>query len=281
MFQNPMTSLDPTMRVGRQVAEAAGSIEEAERLLRAVGVPDPHRRLRAFPHELSGGLRQRVMIAMAIAGNPSFVIADEPTTALDVTVQSQILELITRLRDELGTSFLFITHDLGVAAEISDRIVVLYAGRLAERGPADVMFTTPSHPYTEGLLRSRLQLSTDRSRPLQTLPGEPPDPRAHPEGCAFAPRCDRALDACTTVPPLVDIPCGPGPHVAACWALESATTIERPLPEPWAEPERSRRRDRSRRPRGREVLPRAQRSAQGSVSRRYGESTSKCARAKR
>ena len=169
-----MTSLNPTMRIGKQVAEAAGSDEEALKLLTAVGIPEPKRRFRAYPHELSGGLRQRVMIAIAIAGDPELIIADEPTTALDVTVQAQVLRLLLRLRDEIGCSIVFITHDLGVAAQISDRIAVLYAGRIAEIGPTAEVLGQPAHPYTHGLLRSRLTLDTARHRRLARWPARCP-----------------------------------------------------------------------------------------------------------
>lgn len=214
VFQDPMTSLNLTMRIGRQVEEAAGSPEEALRLLTAVGIPDPQARMRAYPHELSGGLRQRVMIAIAIAGDPELIIADEPTTALDVTVQAQVLRLLARLRDEIGCSIVLITHDLGVAAQIADRIAVLYAGRIAEVGPTAAVLEAPAHPYTHGLLRSRLTLQTSRDRQLAALGGSVPSAATPLPGCAFVPRCALAAEDCETTPP---DPVAVGPQrVSAC-----------------------------------------------------------------
>ncbi|MGX1667991.1 dipeptide ABC transporter ATP-binding protein [Streptomyces sp. NPDC055400] len=222
VFQDPMTSLNPTMRIGDQVTEAAGSAEEAVRLLRAVGIPEPERRMRAYPHELSGGLRQRVMIAMAVAGGPKLIVADEPTTALDVTVQSQVLRLLRELADKIGCSILMITHDLGVAGQIADRIAVMYAGRVAEVGPAERVLREPRHPYTMGLLSSRIDFGTDRHAPLRTLALEPVGRSAGDGGCAYRPRCPLAVERCEREIPQLDAP-GADLHASACFRAAEAS----------------------------------------------------------
>ena len=196
VFQDPMASLTPTMAIGRQLREVTGSTARTLEVLEEVGLPGAADRLRAYPHELSGGQRQRVMIAMAVARRPSLIVADEPTTALDVTVQAQILELLRTLTLEHGTSVLFASHDLGVAARVADRIAVVYAGRIVEHGPAEQVLSAPAHPYTRALLDARLTLTTNRGAPLPVLAGEAPDPSTTPTGCAFAERCARVLDAC-------------------------------------------------------------------------------------
>jgi peptide/nickel transport system ATP-binding protein len=201
VFQDPMTSLNPTMTVGRQVTEAAGTREEAIRLMRAAGIPQPEQRFSAFPHQLSGGLRQRVMIAMAIAGNPSLIIADEPTTALDVTVQAQVLRVLRGLRDDIGCSVLMITHDLGVAAQVADRIVVMRSGEIIEEGLASRVLAAPAHPYTQELLRARLDLGTNPE------PSEPADPPPLPTAGGQAPAGAKRAPASRPLLALTEVTC--------------------------------------------------------------------------
>jgi peptide/nickel transport system ATP-binding protein len=238
IFQDPMTSLNPTMRIGRQITEVTHDRAEAVRLLDQVGVADAALRLRVYPHELSGGLRQRVMAAIAVSGRPSLVIADEPTTALDVTVQAQVLALLRNLRDEFGCSVLFITHDLAVAAQITDRIGVLYAGRLAEIGPAREILGDPAHPYTAGLLRSRLALSTPRGRALPTLPPEGGSAEERLRGCAYHTRCPLVLDRCAIEQP--PLSATGAERSRACWRDIADVRAYAPAPagEPPGEPER-------------------------------------------
>jgi peptide/nickel transport system ATP-binding protein len=223
IFQEPMTSLNPAFTVGDQVAEALLRHEKTSRkeakhnaieMLRRVRIPSPERRARDYPHRLSGGMRQRVMIAMALACNPQLLIADEPTTALDVTIQAQILELMRALRSELGTAIILITHDLGVIAELADDVIVMYAGKVVERCPVSSLFTEPHHPYTIGLLGSipRLDLAQQR---LSAIEGTVPDAAAMPAGCRFHARCPFAVNKCREeVPPLLPIEEN---HFVACW----------------------------------------------------------------
>lgn len=209
VFQEPRLALDPVYTLGDQIIETIRRHEkvgraEAERralaLFEKVRIPSPERRLKAYPHEMSGGMLQRAMIAMAIACNPKILLADEPTTALDATVQIQILLLIRSLQEEYGLAVVFVTHDIGVAAEVADRIAVMYAGRIVEEGPVGDIIRAPRHPYTRGLLGARVELADGRDR-LTTIPGSPPDLSSLPPGCAFAPRCDRVSDACHTLVP--------------------------------------------------------------------------------
>jgi peptide/nickel transport system ATP-binding protein len=212
IFQEPATAFDPVYTVGRQIVETIrrhDSVSEAKAFARArelferVQIPSPERRLAAYPHELSGGMRQRAMIALALSCRPALLLADEPTTALDATVQMQILLLLRRLQQELGLAIIFVTHDIGVAVEIADRIAIMYAGRIVESGPVRDILRDPGHPYTQGLLASTLRKG-ERGRRLAAIPGAPPDLAALPPGCAFAPRCPKAEPACGGgVPPLV------------------------------------------------------------------------------
>lgn len=212
IFQEPATAFDPVYTVGRQIVETirrheSVSMHEAQarahELFERVQIPSPERRLAAYPHELSGGMRQRAMIALALACRPALLLADEPTTALDATVQMEILLLLRRLQRELGLAIIFVTHDIGVAVEIADRIAIMYAGRIVESGPVRDILGEPAHPYTQGLLASTLRKG-ERGRRLTVIPGAPPDLALLPPGCSFAPRCPRAEPACTaTEPPML------------------------------------------------------------------------------
>ena len=224
IFQEPMTSLNPVLTIGRQVTESLeyhfgmdkqASTRRAVELLDMVGIPDPERRLQSYPHQFSGGMRQRVMIAMAISCNPKLLLADEPTTALDVTIQAQILELIKTLCADIGIAVIIITHNLGVVARYAHRVNVMYAGKIIERATARELYATPRHPYTIGLLHSVPRLDEDKRESLDAIEGMPPQLDRLPKGCAFRPRCKYAIDRCAEETPVLS-PVG-GPHTAACW----------------------------------------------------------------
>lgn len=212
IFQDPMSSLNPVYRIGKQIVEQirvhnpdiskAAAMDRSVELMERVGVPRARERLRSYPHEFSGGMRQRVMIAMALSCNPKLLIADEPTTALDVTIQAQILDELRSLRTDTGTGIILVTHDLAVVADIADRVIVMYAGRVVEQGTLDQLFYDPQHPYTWGLLGSIARVDRDRSTKLPAIAGLPPSLLSPPSGCHFRPRCPFAFDACTNVPAL-------------------------------------------------------------------------------
>ena len=237
ILQDPLTSLNPTMTVGKQIAESiikhqklkkSEAIEKSIEMLRTVGIPEPEKRVRQYPHEFSGGMRQRVSIAIALACNPKLLIADEPTTALDVTIQAQVLELMKDLQSRLGTSIILITHDLGIVAEMADKIMIMYAGNIVESGSCDDIFYNPSHPYTWGLLGSIPKEGQKNKEKLESIKGTPPDLHAEIKGCPFKHRCKYAMSVCHSYqPPAYDISEG---HVSRCFLHhEMAPAVTNPV----------------------------------------------------
>lgn len=229
IFQDPMTSLNPVLKIRTQISESlqlhqnmtkAQAAKRSVELLELVGIPSPAMRVKQYPHEFSGGMRQRVMIAMALSCNPKMLIADEPTTALDVTIQAQIMDLMRELRQKLNTAIILITHDLGVVAGMCTRIQVMYAGRIIERGTPDDIYYNPKHPYTWGLLKSVPRVDARERRRLHSILGQPPDLLAPPEGCEFWPRCDYAMEICQRQKP--ELASIEGEHETACWLTHPA-----------------------------------------------------------
>lgn len=238
IFQDPMTSLNPTLTIGRQITEGLikhqGMSSEAARdraieMLTLVGIPNPASRVNQYPHQFSGGMRQRAMIAIALACNPSLLIADEPTTALDVTIQAQIMRVMKDLQHKLGTSIILITHDLGVVADMCDRVIVMYAGKVVETGTKWEIFKNPKHPYTRGLLRSVPRLDQKKDEPLVPIFGMPPDLIKPPTGCSFCARCDEAMRICLDNDPALLAVEGSGSHASACWLAHPYANREVPV----------------------------------------------------